>query len=125
MQRVLIAEDDPDTATAIKATLEERLGVIADHVTNGALVFDQIASLRPDVLILDVSLPGLNGVDVFDLIRGSDRWDGPILFLTATPERARRAFARKGIREIMQKPFELDVLTQRVSDLLARAQRAA
>ena len=125
MQRVLIAEDDPDTANAIKATLEERLGVIADHVTNGALVFDQIASLRPDVLILDVSLPGLNGVDVFDLIRGSDRWDGPILFLTATPERARRAFARKGIREIMQKPFELDVLTQRVSDLLARAPRAA
>ena len=45
---------DPDTAAAFTLNLEDRL--------------------RPDLLILDVSLPGLKGVDVFDLIRGTARW---------------------------------------------------
>lgn len=125
MKRVLIAEDDADTAAAIKATLQEKLGVAVDDVTNGALVFDRIVAFSPDLIILDVTLPGLNGLDVFDLIRGSERWEGPILFLTATPERARRAFARKGTREVMQKPFDLDALAARVSSLLENAARAA
>src|SRR2546423_13186194 len=71
VKRVLVAEDDPDTAAVIKATLEERLAITVDHVTNGALVLDHISTTHPDLLILDVSMPGLNGIDVFDLIRGS------------------------------------------------------
>ena len=73
MTRVVIAEDDPDTAAAIRLTLEERLSVTTAVVTNGALVLDELTATRPDLLILDVSLPGLNGVDVFDLIRGNAR----------------------------------------------------
>ena len=71
MKRVLVADDDSDMAALIKAMLEERLPVTVDHVTNGALVLDQITATRPDLLILDVSMPGLNGIDVFDLLRGS------------------------------------------------------
>src|ERR1700694_4544523 len=71
VKRVLVAEDDPDTATAIKATLGERLPVTVDHVTNGALVLDQIFATQPDLVILDVSMPGLSGIDVFDLLRVS------------------------------------------------------
>src|ERR1700737_1014448 len=89
VKRVLVAEDDPDTAAAIKATLQERLQIVVDHVTNGALVLDQITANHPDVLILDVSMPGLNGIDVFDLLRGSSSFvDVPVLFLTAVPDRA-------------------------------------
>ena len=85
MKRVLIAEDDPDTAAAMKVTLEDRLSVTTDIVTNGALVLDQITARHPDLLILDVSLPGLNGVDVFDLVRGNARCgEVPVLFVTAT-----------------------------------------
>jgi DNA-binding response OmpR family regulator len=121
VKRVLVVEDDADIGTLIKATVEERLGVTADLVTNGALVSDQLAAARPDLLILDVNIPGMNGLDVFDLVRGGERWEGPVLFLTAVPERALRAFARSGVREIMRKPFDLDELTARVRELLARA----
>jgi DNA-binding response OmpR family regulator len=124
--RVLIAEDDPDTAAAIKETLEDRLHVSTEHVTNGALVFDRFAADRPDLLILDVYLPGLSGLDVFDLIRGSGRSsDVPILFLTSAPDRAQQAYARTGISDVMRKPFNVDALAARVSDLLARAEKAA
>jgi DNA-binding response OmpR family regulator len=125
VKRVLVAEDDPDTAAAIKATLEERLSITVDHVTNGALVLDQIAATHPDLVILDVSMPGLSGLDVFDLLRGSSSLDVPVLFLTAMPDRAQQAFAPFGIRDVMAKPFDADALVARVDDLLARAARVA
>jgi DNA-binding response OmpR family regulator len=126
VKRVLLAEDDPNTAAAITATLQERLPVTVDHVTNGALVLDQIAASHPDLVILDVALPGLNGIDVFDLLRGSaSAVDVPVLFLTAAPDRAEQAFARFGIADVMAKPFDADALVRRVDDLLARATRVA
>ena len=126
MKRVLVAEDDPDTAAVIKATLEERLPITVDHVTNGALVLDQISATHPDLVILDVSMPGLNGIDVFDLLRGSAlAVDVPVLFLTAMPDRAERAFAHSGISDVMAKPFDADALVRRVDDLLARTARVA
>jgi DNA-binding response OmpR family regulator len=125
VKRVLIAEDDPDTATAITATLEERLPITVDHVTNGALVLDQIFATRPDLVILDVSMPGLSGIDVFDLLRGSAFVDVPVLFLTATPDRAEQACARFGVSEVMAKPFDCDALVRRVDDMLADAVRVA
>ena len=126
MKRVLVADDDSDMAALIKAMLEERLPVTVDHVTNGALVLDQITATRPDLLILDVSMPGLNGIDVFDLLRGSaPSVDVPVVFLTAMPDLAEQAFARFGISDVMAKPFEGDALVRRVEDLLARAAKVA
>ena len=126
MKSILIAEDDPDTAALIKAMLDEHLSIETTTINNGALVLDQIAARRPDLLILDVSLPGLNGVDVFDLVQANPSFvDVPVLFLTATPDRARRAVGRKGIRDVMRKPFEGRALAEKVADLLGRAETVA
>ena len=122
MKRVLLAEDDPDTATAIRATLQERLPITVDHVPNGALVLDRIIASHPDLVILDVSMPGLSGIDVFDLLRASASFeDVPVLFLTATPDLAEQAVARCGLSDVMAKPFDSEALIRRVDDLLARA----
>jgi len=126
VKSILIAEDDPDTAALIKAMLEEHLSLDTTTINNGALVLDQIAARRPDLLILDVSLPGLNGVDVFDLVQANPSFaEVPVLFLTATPDRARRAVGRKGIRDVMRKPFEGRALAEKVADLLGRAETVA
>jgi DNA-binding response OmpR family regulator len=126
VKHVLLAEDDPDTATAIKATLEERLHITVDHVTNGALVLDQMSATHPDLVILDVSMPGLNGIDVFDLLRGTASCaDVPVLFLTAVPDQAEQAFARFGVSDVMAKPFDSDALVRRVDDLIARTAKVA
>ena len=126
VKRVLVADDDSDMATLIKTILEERLSVTVDHVPNGALVLDQISATHPDLVILDVSMPGLNGIDVFDLLRGSASFvDVPVLFLTALPDRAEQAFARFGVSDVMAKPFDADALVRRVDDLLVRGTRVA
>ena len=117
MKRVLVAEDEPDIADALRQSLTERLDVELDIVANGALVMDSVAARRPDLLILDVALPGLNGLDVFDLLRSDQRLQGlPVLFLTGLPERAATASAATGVHEVLAKPFDID-------DLVARARR--
>ena len=117
MRRVLVAEDEPDIADALRQALTERLDVELDIVANGALVMDSVAARRPDLLILDVALPGLNGLDVFDLLRSDPRLQGlPVLFLTGLPERAETASRATGVHEVLAKPFDVD-------DLIAHADR--
>lgn len=117
MKRVVIAEDDPDVAELLRLVLTEALNVESDIVSNGALVMDSVTARRPDLVILDVELPGLNGLDVFDLLRSDPHWQGvPVLFLTALPEVAATANAPTGVHEILAKPFDVD-------DLVARAER--
>ena len=122
MRHVLIAEDDPDIADALRQVLTERLAVEAIVVSNGALVMDSVSVRRPDLLILDVALPGLNGLDVFDLLRGDQHWQGvPVLFLTALPERAETANAPTGVHEVLAKPFGIEDLIARATRLMSGA----
>ena len=117
MRYVLIAEDDPGIAELLRLALSDQLDVATEAVANGALVIDSLVARRPDLLILDIELPGLSGLDVFDLVRNDSHWQGvPILFLTAMPEKALTASAPTGVHEVLAKPFDVD-------DLVARAER--
>jgi CheY-like chemotaxis protein len=116
---VLIAEDDPDVARVLAVGIGERLYVATHVVMNGALVPEVIATRRPDLIVLDVALPGLSGLDVFDLVRSDPSYAGvPVLFLTASPEKAEAAFAPTGEQRVMAKPFDLDELVTVVDEML-------
>ena len=116
---VLIAEDDPDIAELLRQVMSARLDVATDVVANGALVMDSLTARRPDLLILDIDLPGLNGLDVFDLLRNDRHWQGvPVLFLTALPEKAASANASAGVHEVMAKPFDVEDMLARVDRLM-------
>jgi len=126
VKHVLIAEDDPDLAEVLRQALTERLDVETDAVANGALVMDSVAARRPDLLILDVALPGLSGLDVFDLLRSDVHWQGvPVLFLTALPEQAATATAATGVHEVPPKPFDIDDLIARAGRLMGGAETIA
>ncbi|HKW79055.1 MAG TPA: response regulator, partial [Candidatus Limnocylindria bacterium] len=112
MKYVLLAEDDPELADMLSEVIRDQLYVATQVVANGALVPDAIAARRPDLLILDVALPGLSGVDVFELVRADERWQGvPVLFLTASPERAPADVASA---RVIAKPFDIAELVARV-----------
>lgn len=123
MKHVLIAEDDPDIASMLAEEIGERLYVGTHIVANGALVPEAIAAGRPDLLILDVALPGLSGLDVFDLVRNDPQWQKlPVLFLTGSPEKAASlsaiALGSRGGPQVMAKPFDLDTLVAVVDQML-------
>jgi DNA-binding response OmpR family regulator len=119
VKHVLIAEDDPDIAEVLAEAIGERTCLATHVVANGALVPDAIAASRPDLFILDVELPGLSGLDVFDLVRNDPLYNGvPVLFLTASPEKAAGAFSPRGEHRVMAKPFDLNELIALVDQMV-------
>jgi len=122
---VLIAEDEPATSSVIAEGLADRLSVSTQVVANGALVVDALRDHSPELMILDIALPGLCGLDVFDLTRNDPRCAQiPVLFLTAAPERAMSVLARAGVHRTLAKPFDLDELVGIVRELLGPAAAA-
>lgn len=83
MARILVAEDDPLTLEGIKLLLSTTLHEVAAAVPNGEAVLDQLASARPDLLLLDFDMPVRSGLDVLRTLR--ERGDKrPIVLLTGS-----------------------------------------
>jgi CheY-like chemotaxis protein len=120
VKSVVIAEDDPAIAQLLEEVMRERLGLSTVVVPNGALVTDALAERRPDLIMLDVALPGLSGVDVFDLVQSSPAYRGvPVLFLTGNPDDA-----PKNTR-VIAKPFDVEALVCVIAGMLGTVPIAA
>jgi DNA-binding response OmpR family regulator len=105
-RQVLVIEDEPNIAEAIKFILTRDGWRVATH-PDGASAMAAVQRLRPDVLVLDLMLPGLSGLDVLRLIRAHDDLaELPVLMLTAKgQERDRQAAQQAGANLFMTKPF--------------------
>ena len=117
--RLLIAEDDRAVRDSLTRALELE-GYTVAAVGNGAEALDAAANGQPDVVVLDVSMPIVDGLTVCKVLRA----DGnriPILMLTARTEtRDRVAGLDAGADDYLPKPFELDELLARLRALLRR-----
>ncbi len=116
---ILIAEDDRAVRESLTRALElEGYGVTA--VGNGAECLDAVSSETPDVLLLDVSMPTVDGLTVCRVLRGEGS-RLPILMLTARTETADRvAGLDVGADDYLAKPYDLDELLARIRALLRR-----
>jgi two-component system, OmpR family, response regulator MprA len=123
VNKVLVADDDRAIRTSLVRALElEGYSVVA--VPDGAAALDAARTEPPDVLVLDVMMPGVDGLTVCRVLRAEhDRT--PILMLTARTETSDRvAGLDAGADDYLPKPFELDELLARLRALLRRAQPA-
>ena len=111
-KEVLLIEDEPNIIEAIRFILSRDGWVVHTH-SDGTTAFDKIAEKQPDVIILDVMLPGRSGFDILHDVRSvSDRPDVPVLMLTAKGQSKDRTRAEElGVSKFMSKPFSnTDVL---------------
>jgi DNA-binding response OmpR family regulator len=123
--RVLIVEDEPDIAGLIKHTLERSADADAEIVGSGDAALTAVASRPPDLIILDLNLPVLSGVEVCRILRGrSEGRHVPIIMLTArTTEQDRVSGLELGADDYVTKPFSLRELTARVRAVLRRSSK--
>lgn len=118
--RVLVVEDELEIAELLVAYME-RGGYEVARATNVADAIRIHAQFRPDLVLLDVGLPGGDGVDVLSNIRR--RFDTPIIMVTALDDDVTKLSAlRMGADDYVVKPFNPSEVVERVRAVLRRAQ---
>jgi len=117
-RRVVIGEDDEPIARLLHDAINDEPGYQAVIVPDGAVVLETVRQVHADLLILDVMMPGLNGIEVFDRVRADkDVRDMPVLFVTAATVNFERQFRDRRISDVIAKPFDLNDLLARVRKL--------
>lgn len=121
--RVLVIDDDGDIRGLV-VTLLERAGIAVRAAPNGRDGLREFHSWRPDLVVLDVSMPELDGWNVLDRIR--DMSAVPVLMLTARGDELERVRGlQAGADDYVVKPFGRQELVARVQALLRRASQGA
>lgn len=112
--RILVADDDPDILTMV-STLLSREGYGVIPATNGTEALSLARSTRPDLLVLDIAMPGLDGYSVCREVRASGPDAPPVIFLTARVETQDRVVGLDaGAVDYVVKPFSAAELRARV-----------
>ena len=120
MTQIVIVEDEPSISEVISLYLS-RAGYEVTTFSDGLTAFDYFAKTLPDLVILDVMLPGMDG---FSLIRNiRDRSEVPVILLTSRREESDRiAGLELGADDYVVKPFSPQELVSRVRAVLRRTQ---
>ncbi len=120
--KIVMVEDDEDIADLVAFSLL-REDIVVSQAHNGHEGLDLIRSVIPDMVILDVMLPGMDGLDIFRAMKASTLTDKiPVLFLTARAQLEDRLTGLQlGADDYMTKPFSPKELILRVKNILARS----
>jgi len=125
-RRILVADDSPLTIKAVSMVWRS-LGHEVESAHNGLSAVETAASFRPDVVVLDVGMPGLNGYEACQRIRalpgGND-----IVMIAVTGwghDEARRNASEAGFDGLLVKPVRPEAILQLVDDVLARRNSSA
>jgi DNA-binding response OmpR family regulator len=119
-RRILVVEDDPNVADVVSRYLE-REGFLVETVADGPTAVARATSEPPDLMVLDLMLPGFDGLEVFRRVRAAA--PVPVIMLTARGDENDRVVGLElGADDYVAKPFSPRELTARVRSVLRRAE---
>ena len=124
MSKILIVEDEPDMVLGLKDNFEFE-GYEVTTATDGQAGLEKARALKPDLIVLDVMLPKLSGLEVCKTLRG-EGYEGPILMLTARGQEIDKVVGLElGADDYVTKPFSIRELLARVRAVLRRTEGKA
>ena len=125
-KRIIIVEDEPDMAELVAMRLQ-REGYDVETVGDGAEALEMIRCSPPDLVLLDLMLPGMPGTEVATKLRNDPRTVGvPVIMLTARSEESDIVVGlHLGADDYITKPFSMSVLVARISAVLRRSRDIA
>jgi len=124
-KKVLIVEDNPQNMTVILMTLRPQ-GHTLLEATDGETALRMVESERPDLVLLDIQLPDMNGIEVLRRLRQMPEFDGnPIVAVTAYAMKGDKEKAiEAGCNAYVAKPFSIYELRRVVDEMLSQHQTA-
>ena len=120
-KNIVVVDDEPTVTLSVKEGLEY---LDADYnvicVKSGEECIDLLKNNElPDLILLDIMMPGMNGWDVAAEIRKNSDWSKiPIVFLTAKTDSDSKSFGKIVSQDYVEKPFEIEDLKNRIDRLL-------
>jgi DNA-binding response OmpR family regulator len=125
MATILVVDDDVDVSITVKKSLT-RVGYQVTCAGTGQAALQVLSSVRPDLVLLDIAMPGLDGIELCRQLRLNPITASlPILFLTVSGDmQSKTAAFDAGADDYLVKPFDLQELNLRVKALLLREQAA-
>ncbi|MEV7082973.1 response regulator transcription factor [Streptomyces sp. NPDC093516] len=121
--RILVVDDDPTVAEVVAGYLD-RAGYVVDRAEDGPTALGRAAAHRPDLVVLDLMLPGMDGLEVCRRIRGQG--PVPVIMLTARGDEDDRILGLEvGADDYVTKPFSPREIVLRVESVLRRSRPAA
>lgn len=120
MHRILVAEDDPSVRQALAVCLA-RLGYVVDQARSGPEAVDRVQRGAPDLLILDLVLPGWSGIEVLDRLQDARLLVPDRVLVLSAADRALPQVAQRFGTATLAKPFRLAQLREHVAGLLVLA----
>lgn len=123
--RVMVIDDDPDILTIAALALETVGGFEIETCSSGRDALDRVGEFRPDVILLDATMPGMDGPETFNaLSAASEQRDIPVVFFTGrTGSEDIDGFMELGAAGVVQKPFDPMLLAGTVRDIWKHACR--
>lgn len=119
-KKVLIVEDEPDIQEVERMVVEDMLGCDVTLASSGEEALTRVQENSPDLVMLDLMLPGIDGFTVASHMRQVPRLEKtPILALSGLTRAEDKAKAKEvGCNEVLDKPFDLDELMNMVEQLV-------
>lgn len=103
MATILIVDDDADNRE-ILGRLMQRDGYSVVCAGSGKQAIDQLGSSNPSLVLLDIRMPGMDGIEFLGVIRSYRRWQNlPVIVLSGLPDEDRERASKYGVRHVLQK----------------------
>ncbi|VAW20715.1 DNA-binding response regulator ChvI [hydrothermal vent metagenome] len=120
MPKIALVDDDRNILTSVSIALEAEGYAVATY-TDGASGLEGLTSNQPDLAILDIKMPRMDGMELLRRLR--QKSDMPVIFLTSKDEEIDELFGLKmGADDFIKKPFSQRLLVERVKSILRRSQ---
>ncbi|KGK42700.1 chemotaxis protein CheY [Nitrincola sp. A-D6] len=119
MTKVLVVDDEPNILLSLEFLMEQA-GFTVSTAEDGETALERISQIEPDLVLLDISLPGISGFDVLEQLRKDSRFTQlPVIMLTAHGREVEREKGMAlGADDYITKPFSTQSLVQKVRTLL-------
>lgn len=121
MKKILVIDDENDILLSLKQGLEDTNGEITVIAAKSGMECFEILKKgeKPDIILLDIMMPVMNGWEVLNRIRENPKWNNiPIVFLTAKNDDFTKTFGKSIALDFIEKPFDLDDLKKKINYLL-------
>ena len=121
---VMVVDDNPDIVTIVKTILEGK-GYGVQSAYSGKEVFNLLTEQKPDLIVLDIMMPQMDGLEVLTRLKGDAATSTiPVILLTAKVQAVdHRRFDELGVAGVIAKPFDPMTLSQQVVDALESASK--